>query len=494
MTHSSLLLRPLTCLALCLAVASPAAAQFEELVAKVPGTANSLVLIDGQKLFSSPLAVKEGWKEKYQQAFATGLVSIPPDTKRMILAAQMDYSYMKPLWELAIADFSQEKSVAEVARRTKGTIDNVGEWPAVVLDDDSYCVQLEATRLGVMAPANRQTVSRWLRDVGTRKEAAVSPYLKAALTASEKSQIVIAFDLQDAVPQETIRAKLGGSATLSGKNIDLDAAAKALAGIRGMVLEVAITEGSYGRLMIHFDSDASVLAPFAKPLLIEVLGNMGAMIDDIQGWQVTTEPQKFTFHGDLSADGRKRVLLLIDHPTAALMATQTAQSQASANPQLSKEANASLQYFRTIQTMRDDMRAKEASTLGQRAMWIDNSARRIDRLPILNVDPDLLAYGRYLTSRMRDASQALKGIGISAAAQQAQTYQQFSTSSSAYGGYYGGGYSYNAQWNNVQGERRAIRYTEQSKGVTSARAIAQEVDNETVKIRQAMSQKYQTNF
>ena len=93
----------------------------------------------------------------------------------------------------------------------------------------------------------------------------------------------------------------------------------------------------------------------------------------------------------------------------------------------------------------------------------------------------MLAYGRYLTTRMRDASQALKGIGISAAAQQAQTYQQFSTSSSSYGGYYGGGYSYNAQWNNVQGERRAIRYTEQSKGVTAARAIAEEVDNETVK-------------
>lgn len=493
MTHSALLLRAFGALALAFATSMPAVAQFDELLAKVPGTANSLALVNGEKLFSSPLAVKEGWKEKYQQAFATGLVSIPPDTKRMLLASQIDYSYMKPLWELAIADFNEQKSVAEVARHTKGSIDNLGEWPAVVLDDDSYCVQLEATRLGVMAPANRQTVSRWLREASARKEPAVSPYLKAALTASETSQVVIAFDLQDAVPQEMIRAKLGGSATLSGKNIDLDAAVKALASIRGMVLEVAITEGSYGRLMIHFGSDAKILAPFAKPLLIEVLGNLGAMIDDIQEWEVTTEAQKFTFHGNLSADGRKRVLLLIDHPTAGLMATQATPSQP-ANPQLSKEANASLQYYKTIQTMRDDLRGKEASTLGQRAMWIDNAARRIDRLPILNVDPELLSYGRYLTSRMRDASQALKGIGISAAAQQAQTYQQFSSSSNAYNGYYGAGYNYNVQWNNVQGERRAIRYTEQSKGVTAARAIAEEVDNETVKIRQAMTQKYQVNF
>jgi hypothetical protein len=493
MTHSAVLLRALAALLLAIAAATPARGQFEELLAKVPSTANSLALVNGEKLFSSPLAVKEGWKEKYQQAFATGLVSIPPDTKRMLLAAQMDYSYMKPLWELAIADFNEEKLIAQVARNTKGTIDNVGEWPAVVLDDDSYCVQLEATRLGVMAPANRQTVSRWLREAGTRKEPAVSPYLKAALTASEKSQIVIAFDLQDAVPQEIIRAKLGGSATLSGKNIDLDAAAKALASIRGMVLEVAITEGSHGRLMIHFGSDAKILAPFAKPLLIEVLGNLGAMIDDIQGWEVTTEPERFTFHGNLSADGRKRVLLLIDHPTSALVATQSSEMPA-ANPQLSKEANASLQYFKTIQTMRDDLREKSAQTMGQRALWLDNAARRIDRLPILNVDEELLSYGRYITTRMRDASAALKGIGISSAARQAQVYQQYSTSSSVGGGYYGGGYSYNVQWNNVQGQRRAIRYQEKAAGVTDAQAIAREVENETAKIRQVMSQKYQTNF
>jgi hypothetical protein len=493
MTHSVISFRALGALAFAFTMVSSAAAQFEELLNKVPGTANSLALVNGEKLFNSPLAVKEGWKEKYSEAFASGLVSIPPDTKRMLLAAQMDYSYMKPLWELAIADFSGEKSLVDVARRTKGSFDNVGEWPAVVLDDDSYCVQLEATRLGVMAPANRQTVSRWLRDAGTRTEPAVSPYLKGALAASEKSQVVIAFDLQDAVPREIIRAKLGGSATLSGKNIDLDAAAKALASIRGMVLEVAITEGSYGRLMIHFGSDASILAPFAKPLLIEVLGNLGAMIDDLEKWEATTEPQKFTFHGNLSADGRKRVLLLIDHPTAALVASHSSEMQ-SANPQLSKEANASLQYFKTIQSMRDDLREKSAQTMGQRALWLDNAARRIDRLPILNVDEELLAYGRYITTRMRDASAALKGIGISSAARQAQVYQQYSSSSSGWGGYYGGGYSYNVQWNNVQGERRAIRYQERASGVTDAQAIAREVDNETVKIRQAMTQKYQTNF
>jgi hypothetical protein len=480
---------------LVLAVIEPAHAQFDQLVTKVPSTTNAIVLLDGQRLMASPLATKEGWKEKYEQAFAAGLVSIAPDTQHMILASQMDFQYMRPLWELAIADFGDEHSIAEIARHTKGTIDTVGDLPAVMLRDDSYCVQLGAKRLGVMAPANRQSVARWLRDSSARNTSALSPYLQGTLTAAETSQVVIAFDLEDSVPPEFIRAKLAASPTLSGKSIDLDAATKALSGIRGLVLEVAITEGSYGRLMIHFREDASVLAPYAKQLLLEVLGNMGAMIDDIAGWTAKSEPLRFTLSGTLSAEGRKRVLSLIDHPTAALIAANDARNQ-SQQPEESKPAQASLQYFKTITTMRDDLREKsnDAKTFGQYAMWIDNNARRIDRLPILNVDPELLAYGQYVASRMRDISSSLKGIGIQSAAQEAQVYQQFSTSATAGGGYWGGGYSYYTQWNNVAGQRRAIGAQVTGQGATTARGIAQEIENETAKVRQAMSQKYQINF
>jgi len=39
-----------------------------------------------------------------------------------------------------------------------------------------------------------------------------------------------------------------------------------LDGPRGLVLEVAVTDGSFGRLMIHFHGDAAVLAPHHDPL------------------------------------------------------------------------------------------------------------------------------------------------------------------------------------------------------------------------------------
>ena len=473
----------------------PAAAQFEPLAAKIPQTANAIVLLDTQKIMASPIAQKEGWKDKYEEAFASGLVTISPDTRHMVLGAQIDYQTMQPQWEVVVADFSEDHSIAEIARATKGTTDQFGELPAVLLSDDSYCVQLAPMQLGVMAPANRQSVARWLREVGSRTEPGLSPYLKGTLTASETSQVVVAFDLQDAVPPELIKMKLAASATLAGKNIDMDAATKALSSIRGLVLEVAVTEGSFGRLMVHFNGDASILAPFAKPMILEVLGNLGAMIDDIKEWKATTEPMKFTLNGPLSQEGRRRVLSLIDHPVAALIATNKSQSMTQ-QPESSKAAYATQKYFASITKIRDDLRekAKDAKTFGQHAMWLDNWARRIDRLPILDVDPEMLAYGRYTTQRMRDASAALKGIGIQSAARSAQVYQQYSATGGGYAGYGGGGYGYNVQWNNVDGQRRAISAQERASGATTAQGIAAEMENETAKVRQAMTQKYRINF
>src|SRR5262245_48252024 len=363
-----------------------AEAQFQPLAAKVPATANAITLLDAKRLLESPLAKREGWKDKYEQAFASGLVSIPPTMQRMILAAELDYEYMKPQWELAVGELSDSRSAAQIARLTKGTLDPIGDVPAVALREDSYIAELGQKRLGAMAPANRQAVARWLREVQSRTAPAFSPYLKGSLVASDQSQIVMAFDLADAVPPDIIRAKLASSDAIASKKIDIDAAAKALGGIRGLAVEVAVTDGAFGRLRVHFSGDASALVPTALPLLLEILGDLGARISDVESWKVTAEPQRITFNGPLSTAGMKRVFSLIDSPTSAILATDPSQQSQSNQP--SAQAYASQQYFKSLTSVLDDVRTEsgDAKTFGQNALWFDKWARRIDRLPIVNVD------------------------------------------------------------------------------------------------------------
>ena len=89
---------------------------------------------------------------------------------------------------------------------------------------------------------------------------------------------------------------------------------------------------------------------------------------------------------------------------------------------------------------------------------------------------------------------SLKGIGIQSGVRTAQVYQTVTTDYNAYASPWSGGYSYYTEWRDVDAERRAVRAEERGKGALSARQIAQEVENETAKIRQAMTQKYQVNF
>jgi hypothetical protein len=204
----------------------------------------------------------------------------------------------------------------------------------------------------------------------------------------------------------------------------------------------------------------------AKPLLLEILGNLGASIDDLAEWQFESEPQRFTFRGQLSAAGRKRVFSLIDQPTSMLIASEKSAAAAESQTQ-SQKAAASQQYFKSINSLLDDVRekSKNAKTFGENALWFDNWARKIDRLPLVNVDPELLAFGRDTATALRQMAAALRGIGIYSAARTAQIYGSGSYTPAA-GEYGNGGFS---EWRETNAERSAVRAEEKAKGALSAR-------------------------
>jgi hypothetical protein len=186
------------------------------------------------------------------------------------------------------------------------------------------------------------------------------------------------------------------------------------------------------------------------------------------------------------------VFSLIDHPTSMLIAAE-ASSAAGESASQSKQAAASQQYFRSISSLLDDVRekSKDAKTFGENALWFDNWARRMDRLPVLNVDAELLVYGRDTATALRNMAASLRGIGIYSGARTAQIYSNSGGMTPAAGEYGNSGYS---EWRDVDNQRRAVRAEEKAKGAVSARDIATQVANETGRVRQAMSQKYMVEF
>ena len=155
----------------------------------------------------------------------------------------------------------------------------------------------------------------------------------------------------------------------------------------------------------------------------------------------------------------------------------------SGNPKL----YATQDYFKSIQTLIDDLlkEKNEAKSLGNYAAFVDQYARRIDRLPLVNVDPDMQDYGLFVVQALRQASTGFKGAGI----------RTGSRSAGVWGGnydYYGNSVGGNSS--DVTAERRAIGAEEKAASVTTGLSLREQVAGETSKIRRKMTERYKVNF
>ena len=246
--------------------------------------------------------------------------------------------------------------------------------------------------------------------------------------------------MTDAIPADVIRAKLSASNAVSDAKPkgDVDKLTSLLATLKGVVFEVAFKNEPHARFLVDFDQDAAPLLGLGKPLLLEVLNENGARIADFDDWTPKVEGKRFSLTGTLSPDGLRRVLSLIDAPIAAHFSPEgDGDTEAGKTKQIGYASHA---YFISIESILDDLKkeSKTSVTLGQNAAWIDRWARKIERLPTLNVDGDLLDYSEFVVGQLRASSGAIKGIGINTGVRTAQNYGGgYSGRYGSYGGYYG---------------------------------------------------------
>lgn len=491
--------------------------EFQELVRLVPRSANAIVLLNVEKAKDSPMGLREDWKANIEKAFESGLIRVPPQATRFVLASQIDLEFMEPLWEAAIVDLDRHISLKQIAKRRGGMLDTIENLPALALPNDTYLVKFGPKTLGAMGPANRQAVVRWIRDV-RKPSSSLSPYLQQAAVFSDDtgSQVIMAVDLDGAMSFERVGKYLKSKQKrLDEWNADLLKLTRLLCDVRGIRIGVRIGEQPSARIAVDLRGDASGIASFAKPLFLQVMSDLGASVNEIQSWTAQAKGSELSLSGRLTNNGLRRLLSMIDSPVSN--ENTGAQAQPISPGELPAiRAKASQDHFRAVVRMFSDLKGdmRNSKTLASASLWFDKYARRIERLPMLNVDNEVLDYSGFVAGQMRQASQAVKTMGIKSGARTAQI-----TSSNAapyavgttrwgrygrYGGYggassygvYGGGgvYGQRAEMKNVEAQRRAIRAQEKGVAATDVGQIRQGVIAATADIRRKMTQKYQLQF
>lgn len=475
------------------------------LASRVPHDANIMLILNVEKIMGSQIAQEKSWKTNRAQAVETGLTILPASANRFLMAAKMDLEFMQPQWEIALSYLDHEPQIAQIAANWKGEIDNIDSHSAVKLGDDSYVVAVGPRKLAAMSPANRQQVARWLRSTSQSTGDHHSPYIQQALRYVDElgTPIILAVDLGDVVaPANLVKMK-----SLSSFTGDKEDAAKRLASIRGATLGINVTDHVGGALVVDFTEDISDLKGMLKPLVLETLAIQGASIDEFAEWKEVVEGKRFRLLGRLNKSGFQRLMSLMS-PPPAIRSYHADPKQPASKEETAKLA--SQQYFKSVTGLIDDLQKHThhhsgSTTTGLVGTWYERYAKRVDSLPILDVDPLLLDYGHYVATQLRGGGEALREVGGKQHIRQMNAPQHFQT----YGrwGMQGNYADYWSPWseayqaeytvedfNQEQHDRLQIKTEERAKGAKSAHDSMQRIAEATADVRRKLTEKYHAEF
>ncbi len=492
--------------AFCLGLPSLAFGQFLELGDKIPAGTNTVVAMDVAALQTTPLAKKEGWTKKLEQAYADRAVFLPPEADKLLLASHLSANQdFEQDWEVAVLTLTEKISVDAIARAEGGYVDEIAGKQVVWSPSDAYLVPMAEQTLGIVSPAHRQEVSRWIEHAAHPHPDNLTPYLQQALgKVTPETQIVMAIDLKDAASPHRVEDRLKDSEVLKKSSLTLDQVVALVLSIQGATIEVSIGETARAKSRIDFAQPVNMKSVIAKRLVHEALNRLGIQMTDLEDHQCTVAGKSIIMEGDLSSGGLRRLFSLLEVPTTKFseLEEETAEDH---TPSAGDMAENSQVYFKSVVSLLDDLRgdrSKQDTRGGQDGVWMERYARKIDRLPILYVDEDLLEFGSKTAETLRIMAGARRSAGLRAGSQKAA----LRTSVGGYYGAYGGGYynySYGyggAGYGSVSGatetekNRSQITRQEQNKATATKNEGWRLIEDATAAIRREMTKRYGVEF
>jgi hypothetical protein len=467
---------------------------FDHLLPSVPPSANTLVLIDVERTLASPLAQAEGWGKKLELAYVNRPVFLPPEATKLVMAASLEpENHFAREWELGVMDLSEPMSMRSIARSEGGYVDTIKETQVAWTPSDAYFISLGDRLLGVMFPADRQFVSRWIGYAKKNTNVMLSDYLhKATRLKNDQIQVLMAIDLTDVAQPHELAEEAEDSPLLQETKLPVEQIVSMLGSLQGATLRIAIGEDAQGQLRIDFGKDVTPLKAVAKDLIVKVLDDLGANTDDMKSWKMEMKGRAILMQGKLSQDGLRRVFSIVELPTAKFsLLKDEGDAPQEVNESMIRES--SLTYFRSTEVLLKDLKRELRGNKASAAI-MERYAGRIDRMPILHVDNDLLDYGS-------NVSQTLRAIALSK--RQGGVQSGVGTAGMGGGGY--SNYSYGYGYFGNRGDRYAgARSSAADRSAIKTQAMAESknvrvegsklIADATLQIRRQMTQKYQVEF
>jgi hypothetical protein len=485
------ILRGLSAILVTIFLCGAARATFSTLAQRLPPASNAIIAVNVARIVDSPYGKDAGWGQRLADAWAKQPLMIPPGAQQLIMAADVKPSSFDSYWEMSLIEMDKLPSLETLAKDEGGHIDRVWDKDAVCSPINAYFVPLENNVLASITPAERSEIARWVRLPVKPEGNVTSEYIQGALKGlSDNTDIVMAMDLEGAYGVPNIRKWLDESEIPEVTLQNMNDVVQILGSMKGITLQISVDKKIGAKATVDFDRDTAPMINCAKPIMLAVLNYVGMRIDDVPQWTFATVGKQITMQGDLSDASLRRLLSIVQSPIPAAIAAapKAGSDDAPAGP-----TQASQRYFKAICAILDSASAGTSS--GATATWIRGASKRIDQLPILNVDPALVDWGGMVSSRLKQAASA------GAVGQTTMNARIAGTMDPGYGDYQTGDLGSNVDSSanrtareNYNKQRRQAALEQKAQIQEQALQILSDIADTRPKIRADMVAKYNVEF
>ena len=413
--------RLLTHLALCLALLAGncgfVVAQATDWTRLLPEETNSLLVVNAAKIRASQLAQSAEAQQALAQLRSDMPLVIPPGADLIAIASHMDVTHLKSLEQMAVLVGKQPWDLESIAQSVGGNVDSIGGLNCVIVGNE-VIVAVDASVLGVLSPADRQSTARWIKDYQAGKSGSVSDFVRAAADRArlpDAAAIVWSLELKDAYSPVSFRRAAMRSSVLSKRKADTKAVADLCSSVNGVTLSIGVTDRLSGKLDFAFGQDMSALKGFEKELAIEALTGSGCMLDEFESWTGGVQGNDVVLAGGLQEPSIRKVfnLLGVQDPQSGMKvaleqtaATKPAEGGGQITDFSKLNADATLQrnqrYVAQFNQLVKDVSQIRNADLNRQLMWVQSYGNRLNSLSTRSIDPELGQIGQTISRQMLD--------------------------------------------------------------------------------------------
>jgi len=391
----------------------------QELLSWMPRDVNAVARVDVARIYASPLALKEQWASKTRTAFQQQQAVIPPGIDEVVSAADLDFSNsLRSLKEFAIARPKAGLSLTAMAALTNTELLKYQDHAALTSPRGTFVVEVSPRTWLAVPQGGRQAAGRWIAAQPV-EDAGVRRLQQAVMAHSADFPIVVALDLKGTVETQVAADFLAGQDwKLTAQQVE--SLKKLLPSVESLVVGVQIDKDIQGRCTIQFQESALPLAAIAQPFVDAVMQAMGASGVGDQNWKWTVSSDSLIGDGPLTAVQVRRLLSVV-HNSALELPTGEAGTPSPGETTAEDVVAATRKYVHSIRTTLDDLQDTLRRTRDNHALWYERSGRKIDDLPMMNVDPEALGFGGKVSSSLRYQGQVERTMNVRAGTEKAQS-------------------------------------------------------------------------